>query len=81
MRYHRLTVRLLVCGFSAMALAGTTGVAAAQPDNNQPPGPSIIDQLVTSTPVLSVNPSDAGRSSAPWGGVGMFCQNLGVRCR
>ena len=81
MTLHRCALRLLVGGVSVLALVCGTGVAGAQPDPNQPPVPSILDQLVTSTPALSVNPSDEGGPSTPWDGVGMFCQNLWVRCR
>jgi hypothetical protein len=81
MTLHRCARRLLVGGVSVVALAGSTGVAHAQPGPTPPPVPSIIDQLITSTPALSVNPSDEGGPSTPWDGVGMFCQNLWVRCR
>src|SRR5262245_11921879 len=81
MKPRRFALRLLVGGISVLALAGGTGVAQAQPDPTPPPVPSIIDQLVTSTPALSVSPSDDGSASTKWGGVGMFCQNLFVRCR
>jgi hypothetical protein len=80
MTLHRSARRLLFGGLGVVALAGATGVAHAQPDPTPPPVPSIIDQLVTSTPALSVNPSDQGGPSTPWDGVGMFCQNLFVRC-
>lgn len=78
---RRLAVRLLVSGLTVVAFAGSAGIAGAQPDATQPVVPSIIDQLVTSTPVLSVNPDNSGGGAERWGGVGMFCQNLGVRCR
>jgi hypothetical protein len=81
MTLHRYARRLLLGGLGVIALAGATGVAHAQPEPAPPPVPSIIDQLVTSTPVLSVNPNDQGAPSTPWDGVGMFCQNLGVQCR
>lgn len=73
--------RLLFGGLGVIALAGSTGVAGAQPDNNQPPVPSIIDQLVTSTPVFSVNPSDEGGPTTPSDRVGMVCMNLWMQCR
>ena len=81
MKLHRCALRLLAGGIGVLALACCTGVARAQPDPSPPPVPSIIDQLVTSTPALSVDPSDEGGPSTQWGGVGMFCQNLWVRCR
>ena len=80
MKLHRCALRLLAGGIGVLALAWCAGVAHAQPDAS-PPVPSIIDQLVTSTPALSVDPSDEGGRSTQWGGVGMVCQNLRVRCR
>jgi hypothetical protein len=81
MTLRRFARRLLVAGTSVLALAGGTAVAHAQPAPTPPPVPSIIDQLQTSTPALSVNPNDDGSASTQWGGVGMFCQNLFVICR
>ena len=81
MKLHRYALRLLAGGSVVVALASGTGVAHAQPDPSPPPVPSIIDQLVTLTPALSVDPGDEGGPSTQWGGVGMFCQNLWVRCR
>ena len=81
MKLHRCAPRLLAGGIGVLALAYSTAVAHAQPDPSPPPVPSIIDQLVTLTPALSVDPSDEGRPTTQWGGVGMFCQNLWVRCR
>ncbi len=80
MTLRRCAARLFAGGVVVMAIACGAGVAQAQP-NPPPPVPSIIDQLLTSTPVMSVNPTDEGDDSARWGGVGMFCQNLAVRCR
>jgi hypothetical protein len=66
---------------SVMALAGSSGVAAAQPEPIPPPVPGIIDQLVADTPALFVDPRDEGGPASDWDGVGMYCQNLFVRCR
>jgi hypothetical protein len=71
---------LLAGAMGIAALAGGTGVAAAQPDPIPPPTPGIIDLLLTETPDLFVDPRDEGGPSAAWGGVGMYCQNLFVRC-
>jgi len=49
--------------------------------NDWPTHTSIIDQLIASTPALSVDPRDAGAAVPRWGGVGMVCQNPNVRCR
>lgn len=78
----RLCVRaVLVSALSVVALGHATGVAVAQPDPSPPWVPSIIDQLITQTPVLSVDPTDQGGPATQWGGFGMFCQNQGVSCR
>ena len=81
MKLHRCALRLLAGGIGVLGLACCTGVARAQPDPTPPPVPSIIDQIVTLTPALSINPSNEGGPSTLWGGVGMFCQNLWVQCR
>jgi hypothetical protein len=64
-----------------MALAGGTGVARAQPEPNPPRVPPIIDQLITSTAILWVDPRDKGGHQPGWGRVGMYCENLFTRCR
>jgi hypothetical protein len=81
MKLHRCALALLAGGIGAVALAGGTAVARAQPAPSPPPVPPIIDQLVTQTPALWVDPSDEGGPSIRWGGVGMFCENPFVRCR
>lgn len=81
MKRQRCALRLLAGGMGFVALAGGTGVARALPDPSPPPAPSIIDQLVTDSPALSVDPTDEGGPSTEWGGVGMFCENQSVRCR
>jgi hypothetical protein len=80
MTRHRCALRLLAAGVGVVAVTGTSAVAFAQPDQS-PPVPSLIDQLVTSSPALSVNPTDDGSESNQWGAFGMICQNFGVRCR
>jgi hypothetical protein len=81
MNLHRCALRSLAGGVGALALLCGNGVARAAPDPTPPPVPSIIDQLLTLTPALSINPTDEGGPSTPWGGFGMYCQNLFVRCR
>lgn len=73
--------RLAACAFGVLGVTASSGLALAQPDPTVPVVPSIIDQLVTSTPALSIDPRDAGAAVSRWGGVGMVCQNLNVRCR
>jgi hypothetical protein len=73
--------QLVAIAITVTALAAGTGVANAEPDPFSPPSPGIIDQLDTETPTLFVDPADEGGPSMNWGGVGMYCQNLFVRCR
>jgi len=77
MRLHNCG--LLAGAMSAVALAASSGVANAD-DPFTPGTPGIIDQILTQTPALFVNPSDEGRPSSNWDGDGMYCQNLFVRC-
>lgn len=81
MKLRTVAVRLIAAGIGVLAFAGIAGVARAQADPSPPPTPSIIDQLITLTPALTVDPLDEGGRGAEWDGVGMFCQNLWVRCR
>ncbi|MGW4098273.1 hypothetical protein [Mycobacterium sp. NPDC004974] len=71
----------LACGLGVLAAIAGAGVAHAQPDPSQPVVPAIIDQLITSTPALSVNPNGNRGQVSVSGDVGMVCQNLTVRCR
>ena len=77
---ERRIVRLFAGALGALGTVAAVGTAGAEP-NPAPVEPSIIDQLVTSTPVLSTNSSASGEAASKWGGVGMICQNLNVRCR
>jgi hypothetical protein len=82
MKRHRCVQAVLAGGISVMALAGGTGIARAQPAVPNPePVPGLIDLLITSTPALWVDPRDEGGPSSNWGDVGMYCENLSVRCR
>ncbi len=69
---------LLVAAVSVMALMCGTGAAHADSDPFGTPG--LIDQLVTSTPALSVDPTDEGGSSMGSDAVGMYCENRFARC-
>lgn len=80
MRLRTCAWGLLAAAMSAMALAGGTGVAHAD-DPFVPAGPGIIDQILTQTPALFVNPNDEGGPSVDSDSVGMVCQNLFARCR
>lgn len=76
---RRWALALLAGG--ALAVTSGAGLAHTQPDPVPPILPSIIDQVVTSSPALDVNPSDQGRPPTYSDDVGMVCQNLTVRCR
>ncbi|WP_142282008.1 hypothetical protein [Mycobacterium sp. IEC1808] len=71
----------LAAAMSFMVLAGGTGVAHADSDPLVPAGPGIVDLIVADTPALSADPRDEGAPSADWGGAGMYCENMFVRCR
>jgi hypothetical protein len=71
---------LLAAAMGILALAGGTGVAHAD-DPFVPAGPGIIDQILTQTPALFVNPTDEGGPSANSSRTGMYCENMFVRCR
>ncbi len=81
MKPHRLAPILVAGGMSVMALAGGAGVAHAQPDPVEPAVPGIIDQILTQTPILFVDPSDEGGPANNGDGVGMYCENLFAHCR
>ena len=81
MKPHTCARGLLAIAMSVVALVGGTGVAQADSDPFTPAGPGIINEILTQTPALSVNPGNEGGPSVAWGGVGMYCQNLFVRCR
>jgi hypothetical protein len=72
---------LLAAAISLASLAMSTAVAHADPDPFAPSGPGIIDQILTQTPALFVDPSDEGGPATNWDGVGMYCENQFVRCR
>jgi hypothetical protein len=80
MKLYTCARGVLAVAMSVMALAGGTGVAHAD-DPFLPPGPGIIDQILMQTPALFVDPKDEGGPKGGWGGVGMYCENLYVRCR
>jgi hypothetical protein len=83
MIFHTCARGLLVGAIGFMALMGGAGVANADPDPVLPPVPGIIDQLLTQTPALFVDPSNEGEGNQGnnWGGAGMYCQNPWVHCR
>ena len=80
MKRHVLALGTLAGAMGVIALTGGTGVAQADPDPSGP-GTPVIDQILTETPDLFVDPRDEGGPSVGWGGTGMYCENLYVRCR
>lgn len=77
----RTCARGLLAGATvAMALAGGTGIAHASPDPALPPIPPSIDEWLTEFPTTFVNPMDEGGPATDWDGVGMYCENIYVRC-
>ncbi len=72
---------LLAAPMCFTVLAGGTGVAHADSDPLVPAGPGIVDLIVADTPALLVDPRDEGGPAADWGGAGMYCENMFVRCR
>ncbi len=81
MKRRMLALVALAGGMTAMSLAGGTGIAHADPDPFTPPAPGLIDQLLTETPDLFVDPQDEGGPSTNSDRVGMYCENMFVRCR
>ena len=77
----RMVSRVLLTGaMSVLALTASTGIAHADSEPFNPSAPGIIDQILTQTPALFVDPSDEGGPSTNWGGVGMYCENMFVKC-
>ena len=70
---------LLTGAVTVMAVAISAGIADADADPFTP-GPPIIDQILTQTPALLVDPSDEGGPASNSDGVGMVCENLFAHC-
>jgi hypothetical protein len=82
MRVGRRVREVLGVAVTLCALGSATDLPNAQADPSMPsPGPSLIDQLVTSTPVLWAASSNTVGAGGRTGDVGMVCQNLRTRCR
>ncbi|MGD1174283.1 hypothetical protein [Mycobacterium seoulense] len=81
MKTHLRARGLLAAAVTALALTVGTGVAHADSDPMPAPGPGIINQLITSTPVLSPDPADEDGPSMGSNAVGMYCENRFARCR
>ena len=81
MKRHLCARGLLVGAMSVAALAASTGTANADSDIFGAPTPGIVDFLVANTPALFADPGDEGGRKADSDTVGMYCENLMVRCR
>jgi hypothetical protein len=79
MKSRRFAPMLLAGGLGVMALASGAGVARADTDGT--PAPPIIDQILTQTPALFVDPADEGGPASNSDSVGMVCENLFAHCR
>ncbi|ODR07940.1 hypothetical protein BHQ21_07690 [Mycobacterium sherrisii] len=79
----RSYTRAAAAGAFGVVLLGT-GVAHAQPDDD--PGtpmvpPSLNEWLKVEGPSIFTNPANRGRPvEKNWDGVGMYCQNIFIRC-
>lgn len=80
----RACARGLVAGaISVVALCSGTGLAQADPDGPTPiPVIPELGQFDTiDAPSIFTNPADRGRPiEKNWDGVGMYCQNIFIRC-
>lgn len=77
----RTCARGLLAGMTTlMVLAGSAGIAQAEPEPNPPPLAPVHDQWVQ-IPRTFINPSNEGQPTDDSGDVGMICENLLVACR
>jgi hypothetical protein len=81
MKLRACALGLLAGVLSGIAVAGGAGVARADPATDPGPAPGIINQILTETPDLFVDPRDEGGQGTNSDRVGMYCENLFVRCR
>ena len=83
MARQRFASALLAFLVALSWLAGSAGVAHADPDDATPP---IIDDLFILVPLLTIDPRDRdaaekGVGPKDWTGSGMYCQNPGAKCQ
>jgi hypothetical protein len=74
---------LVACALSVIAVGCATGLAQADPADPSPL--PVVPELgpfdTVDGPSVFTNPADRGRPlQKNWDGVGMYCQNLFVRC-
>ncbi|MEE6176035.1 hypothetical protein [Mycobacterium sp. 050134] len=80
MKRHAVALGVLAGPISVVFLGGGIGIAHGDPEPGEPGSP-LIDQILTETPDLFADPRDEGSPTNAWGGAGMYCQNMFVRCR
>jgi hypothetical protein len=69
MKFHACTRGLLAGAIGVAALAGSCGVASAEPDVVDPGTvPPIITQIITGTPAFIVDPRDRDGPRSDLGG-------------
>lgn len=80
----RSYTRAVVAAALGVVILGT-GVAQAQPADDDPGTPmvppSLNEWLKVEGPSIFTNPANRGRPvEKNWDGVGMYCQNIFIRC-
>ncbi|MCQ4360575.1 hypothetical protein KQR54_05340 [Mycobacterium gordonae] len=83
MTRQRFAAAVAAVLIAVSALAGSTGVARADPEDAVP---EIIDDLLIVIPGLTLDPRDRdatekGVGPKEWTGSGMYCQNRNVKCQ
>lgn len=83
MKFRACAAGLFAGALCAASFFGATGLANADPQTDGSGGANIvINQLISgAVPALKVDTQDEGGSGPNWGGVGMYCENLYVRCQ
>lgn len=83
MKSHVCAAGLFACAVCVANFFGATGLANADPQTDGSGGANIvINQLISgAVPALRVDTQDEGGPGQNWEGVGMYCQNLFVRCQ
>ena len=84
MKARSYTRALFAAAIGVVILGHGNGVAHADPDDD--PGtpmvpPSLNQWLTVEGPSIFTNPANRGRPvEKNWDGVGMYCQNIFIRC-
>lgn len=82
MTFHACAAGLFAGAVCVANFFGATGLANADPQTDGSGGANIvINQLISgAVPGLRVDTQNEGGPGQNWGGVGMYCSNLSVRC-